>query len=191
MADKYSVVINSKDSSGKNLSKTISSINPEAQPSDLKAMAQGLNALTKNTYDSAERIARENIDTAADKSVPAATQLIVKSKTSQATVSAANEFTATLTSASFDGSTNVSVTANNVGASYLGRPYFDNLTSTNQSGVVAATPATCYIGSSSWTIPMSLGSTDANQTIGADLIYPAIGSYASNTQHITVIITEG
>lgn len=191
MADKYSVVIYSKDMSGKSLSKTISNVNPDAQPSDLKLMAQGLNALTTNTYDSAERVARENVDTATDKAIPAATNLIIKNKTSQVTVSAANEYTATLTAASFDSSSNVSITANGIGASYLGRPYLDNMTTTSQSGIGAATPATCYIGSSSWTVPMSLGSTEANQTISADFVYPAIGNYASNTQHVTIIIGEG
>ena len=69
MADKYSVVIYSKDMSGKDLSKTISDVNPAAQPSELKAMAQGLNSLTTNVYQSADRVARENIDTAVDKPV--------------------------------------------------------------------------------------------------------------------------
>ena len=191
MADKYSVVINSKDPSGKSLSKTISSINPSAQPSDLKAMAQGLNALTKNTYDSAERVARENVDTASDKTVPAAATLVVKNKNSSVTVSSANEYTATLTSASFDNTTKISVVANNVGKSYLGRPYLDNMTTTSQSGVIADTPVSCYISSSSWTLLMSVGSNEANQTISADVIYPAIDNYASNTQHVTIIIGEG
>ena len=191
MADKYSVVINSKDPSGKSLSKTISSINPSAQPSDLKAMAQGLNALTKNTYDSAERVARENVDTASDKTVPAAATLVVKNKNSSVTVSSANEYTATLTSASFDNTTKISVVANNVGKSYLGRPYLDNMTTTSQSGVIADTPVSCYISSSSWTLLMSIGSNEANQTISADVIYPAIDNYASNTQHVTIIIGEG
>lgn len=66
MSDKYSMIIYSKSSSDKVLSKTISDINPEAQPSELKAMAQGLNSLTTNVYQSADRIARENVDTATD-----------------------------------------------------------------------------------------------------------------------------
>ena len=67
MASKYSVILYSKDTSGKELSKTISDINPAAQPSELKAMAQGLNSLTTNVYQSADRVARENVDTATDK----------------------------------------------------------------------------------------------------------------------------
>lgn len=67
MANKYSLIISSKDTSGKDLSKTVSDINPSAQPSELKAMAQGLNGLTTNVYQSADRVARENVDTATDK----------------------------------------------------------------------------------------------------------------------------
>lgn len=67
MANKYSLIISSKDTSGKDLSKTVSDINPDAQPSVLKAMAQGLNGLTTNVYQSADRVARENVDTATDK----------------------------------------------------------------------------------------------------------------------------
>lgn len=65
--DKYSLAVKSKDSENNEVTRTITYINPEAQPSDLKAMAQGLVALTTNTYASAERIATENVDTAVDK----------------------------------------------------------------------------------------------------------------------------
>lgn len=67
MADKYSLMIYSKDNENKDMSKTITDINPEAQPSELKAMAQAFNALTSNVYQSADRVARENVDTAQDK----------------------------------------------------------------------------------------------------------------------------
>ena len=191
MSDKYSLVIYSKDTNGNDLTKTISDINPNAQPSELKAMAQGLNSLTTNVYQSADRVARENVDTASDKTVPAAATLVVKNKNSSVTVSSANEYTATITSASFENTTKISIVANNIGRSYLGRPYLDNMTTTSQSGVIADTPVSCYISSSSWTLLMSIGSNEANQTISADVIYPAIDNYASNTQHVTIIIGEG
>lgn len=76
MADKYSIILYSKDTSGKTLSKTISDINPEAQPSELKAMAQGLNSLTTNVYESADRVARENVDTATDKQTRTPTMIV-------------------------------------------------------------------------------------------------------------------
>lgn len=67
MADKYSLMIYSKDTENKDMSKTITDINPEALSSELKAMAQAFNALTSNVYQSADRVARENVDTATDK----------------------------------------------------------------------------------------------------------------------------
>lgn len=69
--DKYTMNIKSKNLSDKAVSTTIGYINPEAQPSELKALAQGLVALTKNTYQSADRIETINVDTAPD--VPAKT----------------------------------------------------------------------------------------------------------------------
>lgn len=69
--DKYTMNIKSKNLSDKAVSTTIGYINPDAQPSELKALAQGLVALTKNTYQSADRIETINVDTAPD--VPAKT----------------------------------------------------------------------------------------------------------------------
>lgn len=69
--DKYTMNIKSKNLSDKAVSTTIGYINPDAQPSELKALAQGLIGLTKNTYQSADRIETINVDTAPD--VPAKT----------------------------------------------------------------------------------------------------------------------
>lgn len=64
--DKYTLSIKSKNSSDKAVSTTIGYINPDAQPSELKALAQGLVALTKNTYQSSDRVETVNVDTAPD-----------------------------------------------------------------------------------------------------------------------------
>ena len=67
--DKYTLSIKSKNQEDKWVSATVGYINPEAQPSELKSLAQGLIALTKNTYQSAERIATTDVDTSVDKVV--------------------------------------------------------------------------------------------------------------------------
>ena len=76
--DKYTLSIKSKNSSDKAVSTTIGYINPDAQPSELKALAQGLVALTKNTYQSSDRVETINVDTAPDFPVKQARSLALK-----------------------------------------------------------------------------------------------------------------
>lgn len=65
--DSYSLVITSTDQQNQSKTKTIGYIKSDAQPSDLKSAAQQLTALTDNIYESADRVAKENVDTAPDK----------------------------------------------------------------------------------------------------------------------------
>lgn len=67
MSDISSLIINFKTPQNKETNKTITYINPEAQPSDLKNMAQSLISFTNNTYEGATRIDKTDVDTAEDK----------------------------------------------------------------------------------------------------------------------------
>lgn len=64
--DSYSLVITSTNQQNQSKTKTIGYIKSDAQPSDLKSAAQQLTALTNNIYESADRVAKENVDTASD-----------------------------------------------------------------------------------------------------------------------------
>lgn len=61
MANKTSLIITSTDTSGKTFNKTLTDVNAHASAANLKAFAQGLNGLTKNTYDSAALVERTEI----------------------------------------------------------------------------------------------------------------------------------
>ena len=83
--DKYTMVIKSKSSSDKDVSTTIGYINPTAQPSSLKSLAQGLTALTKNTYVGANRVATTDVDTTPDRTSPSVTLYYCTSTTDLST----------------------------------------------------------------------------------------------------------
>ena len=61
MANKTSLVITSTDQSGKTFNKTYTGINPDASKGELRAFAQGLNGLTKNTYEGVAVVTRTEI----------------------------------------------------------------------------------------------------------------------------------
>ena len=61
MANKTSLVITSTDQSGKTFNKTYTCVNSGASAENLQAFAQGLNGLTKNTFDSAALVERTEI----------------------------------------------------------------------------------------------------------------------------------
>ena len=63
MADKTSLIVTSTDTNGKSFSKTYTSINPNASKGELRTFAQGLNSLTKNTYEGAAVVKRTEIPT--------------------------------------------------------------------------------------------------------------------------------
>lgn len=58
-----SLNVKMKDQTDKELAKSITYINASASSADLKSMAQGLVGLTTNTYQSADRIQKLNVDT--------------------------------------------------------------------------------------------------------------------------------
>lgn len=62
MANKTSLIITSTSTGGKTFSKTLTDVQGKADPADLKAFAQGLTALTTNTYNSAALIERTELD---------------------------------------------------------------------------------------------------------------------------------
>lgn len=57
-----SLIINSQDTSGNKLQKTITCVNPAAQNSDLKTFAQMATGLTTNDFVTANRVNRMNVD---------------------------------------------------------------------------------------------------------------------------------
>ena len=69
-----SIIIKSTDTNNKVNQKTITFINPEASNADLKTFAQGLNALTTNSYNETVRIEKINVDTEDDRITPAKTE---------------------------------------------------------------------------------------------------------------------
>lgn len=58
-----SLNIKMKDTNNKDLQKSITYVSASASSADLLSMAQGLTGLTTNTYESADRIQKINIDT--------------------------------------------------------------------------------------------------------------------------------
>ena len=58
-----SLNIKMKDTGGKDLQKSITYVSASASSADLVSMAQGLVGLTTNTYESADRIQKMNVDT--------------------------------------------------------------------------------------------------------------------------------
>lgn len=59
---KTDLKINATDGYGKDITTTISYVNPEAGKSDILNFTQALNGLTKNTYKETERIQTVNVD---------------------------------------------------------------------------------------------------------------------------------
>ena len=57
-----SLSISMKDTEGKDLQKSITYVSASASSGDLAEMAQGLTALTSNTYVSADRVQKVNVD---------------------------------------------------------------------------------------------------------------------------------
>lgn len=63
---KYSAQLVAKSSENKNVTTTLSNVNPETEPVKIKQFAQTLNALTTNTYNETNYIVTMNLDTEAD-----------------------------------------------------------------------------------------------------------------------------
>ena len=60
-----SIIINSTDATtGKKSARAITNVNPKATNAQIKTLAQGLNGLTKNTYNSATLIEKTDLDVA-------------------------------------------------------------------------------------------------------------------------------
>lgn len=57
-----SLIINSTDTTGKKLQKSITNLNPNITNATAKEFAQKLNALTTNTYNGAIRINKIDVD---------------------------------------------------------------------------------------------------------------------------------
>lgn len=62
---KYSAQLVAKSSENKNVTTTLSNVNPETAPAKIKQFAQTLNALTTNTYNETNYIVTTNLDTEA------------------------------------------------------------------------------------------------------------------------------
>lgn len=62
---KYSAQLVAKSSENKNVTTTLSNVNPETTPVKIKQFAQTLNALTTNTYNETNYIVTTNLDTEA------------------------------------------------------------------------------------------------------------------------------
>lgn len=60
---KYSAQLVAKSSENKNVTTTLSNVNPETAPVKIKQFAQTLNALTTNTYNETNYIVTTNLDT--------------------------------------------------------------------------------------------------------------------------------
>lgn len=60
---KSSLIINSTDVNGNKKQKAITNINPSATSAQLKEFATRFNALSTNTYDSANIVDKINVDT--------------------------------------------------------------------------------------------------------------------------------
>lgn len=60
---KSSLIINSTDVNGNKKQKAITNINPSATSAQLKEFATRFNALSTNTYDSADIVDKINVDT--------------------------------------------------------------------------------------------------------------------------------
>lgn len=78
---KTSIIITSTDTTGKTLQKNITDVNPEATNAQLVTFAQGLNALTTNTYNGTSRVNKINCDAEASAAVKT-TPTLSLSKTS-------------------------------------------------------------------------------------------------------------
>lgn len=66
MSTKASFYLNSKDSTGKAIQRSITDINPDANKYQIVALAKGLNALTNNTYVSSTKVIREDLQVDTD-----------------------------------------------------------------------------------------------------------------------------
>ena len=114
-----SLTINMKSPAGKNIGKSITYVSAGASSGDLKSMATGLVGLTTNTYESADRVQKINVDT---ESIPGE--------------SSKPEPTFTIGSLSYTESYNVPegftsgyyapITYNGDGTLCASRPYFEN-----------------------------------------------------------------
>lgn len=60
---KYSAQLVAKSNENKNVTTTLSNVNPETAPVKIKQFAQTLNALTTNTYNETNYIVTTNLDT--------------------------------------------------------------------------------------------------------------------------------
>jgi len=67
VADSVKLTLKATDSSNKTVTTTISNVNPESTNTELMTTAQMLNALTRNVYDSTDKVETTNLDTATDK----------------------------------------------------------------------------------------------------------------------------
>lgn len=62
---KYSAQLVAKSSENKNVTTTLSNVNPSTAPAKIKQFAQTLNALTTNTYNETNYVVTTNLDTEA------------------------------------------------------------------------------------------------------------------------------
>lgn len=60
---KYSAQLVAKSNENKNVTTTLSNVNPETAPAKIRQFAQTLNALTTNTYNETNYIVTTNLDT--------------------------------------------------------------------------------------------------------------------------------
>lgn len=69
MADKSSIIINATDRSDNEKSMSVGYINPLAKPSELISFAQGVNALTENTYRGTTLVEKTDLVNKPDKDI--------------------------------------------------------------------------------------------------------------------------
>lgn len=105
MADSVKLTLKATDSSDKTVTTTISNVNPESTNTELLTTAQMLNALTRNVYESTDKVETTNLDTASEKLNP--TFSLSTTTLSRAAMSGTGTKTSDFISVTYNGDGNV------------------------------------------------------------------------------------